>query len=271
MRTTAPRTIPLTPADLEEGWRRTGLSAGMDVIVHASLSRFGHVEGGAGAVVESLRRVLGASGTLVVPTFTWQVTDPEPDHVGVPDARVRERRAAVPTFHAGLPTTSMGAISDAVRALPDSVRGSHPQASLTAVGARAAEIVDRQPLGFALGRTSPFGRLHDLGAAVLLAGVGHDRNTFLHYVETLTPAPRLKVRRFPYVIDGERVWVEAPDVGNDNGRHFPTVGREFEEHAGIEEVRVGSATCRLLPVPALVEFAVPRLTELLAADAATAG
>ncbi|MGW6054143.1 aminoglycoside N(3)-acetyltransferase [Streptomyces sp. NPDC055189] len=266
MRTTP--TSPLTPADLADGWRKAGLEEGMDVIVHSSLSSLGPVDGGAATVVDSLRSVLGPTGTLAVPTFTWQVTDPDPDHVGVPTTDVTTRRAAVPAFHADLDTTSMGAIPDTVRALTESIRSTHPQASVTAIGARAAEIAAHQPLGFALGPGSPFGRLHDLGGYILLVGVGHDRNTFLHHVETLTPSPRLKVRRFPYAINGERVWVETLDVGNDNGRHFPTVGREFEEQAGTPETIVGNAPCRLIPIQPLVAFAVPRLTELLAADAA---
>nr|WP_233416134.1 AAC(3) family N-acetyltransferase [Streptomyces sp. N35] len=136
---------------------------------------------------------------------------------------------------------------------------------------RAHEIVRDQSLGFAVGRTSPFGRLHDLGGHILLVGVGHDRNTFLHYAESLTPAPRLKVRRFPMAVDGERVWVETTDVGNDNGRFFPQVGAEFEAHAGIAPVTVGAAECRLLPVADLVPFAAGRLAELLADAAQTEG
>lgn len=266
MRTTEPRTGGLTSTDLVEGWRRTGVREGMSVIVHSSLSSIGRVDGGAATVIDSLRTVLGPAGTLVTPAFTWQVTDPDHGHTGVPDAAVIERRAAVPTFRPDLPSTGMGAVPELLRTLPGSVRSSHPQASVAAVGARAADIVHRQTLGFAIGRTSPFGRLHDLGGHILLVGVGHDRNTFLHYAESLTPGPRLKVRRFPLDVDGERAWVETLDVGNDNGRHFPVVGREFEERAGIEEVLVGSAPCRLIPVRPLVAFAVRRLTELLDAD-----
>ncbi|MGI5488822.1 aminoglycoside N(3)-acetyltransferase [Microtetraspora malaysiensis] len=266
MTTTKPRTGGLTAAELVEGWCRVGVEEGMALIVHSSLSSLGHVEGGAATVVESLRTAVGPTGTIVMPAFTWQVTDPDPAHVGIPGAAVRERRAAVPIFDVDLPS-SMGAIPEALRSLPDSVRSPHPQASVAAVGADAATIVSRQALGFAVGRTSPFGHLHDIGGYILLVGVGHNRNTFLHYAETLTPHPRLKVRRFPMDIDGERVWLETLDVGNDNDTHFPTVGHEFEEHAGILEVMVGDAPCRLIPVQPFVSFAVPRLTELLALDA----
>ncbi len=254
----------LTSDDLVEGWRKAGLDEGMQVIVHASLSSLGTVEGGAAAVAESLRSVLGPTGTLVTPAFTWQVTDPCPERTGAPDAETAALRAAVPLFHQDLVTTEMGAVAEVVRALPGALRSRHPQASVAAIGHRAAEIVHEQSLGFAIGRTSPFGRLHDLGGHIFLVGVGHNRNTFLHYAETLTPAPRLKLRRFPMAVDGERVWVETTDVGNDNGRFFPQVGAEFEEYAGITPVEVGAAECRLLPVADLVPFAARRLAELLA-------
>lgn len=218
-------------------------------------------------MVASLREAVGPAGTVAVPAFTWEVADPDPEHVGVPDAAVAARRAAVPLFHPGLPVTrALGAVPEALRVLPDSLRSAHPQASVAAIGARAAEITAGQSLGFALGRTSPFGCLHDLGAHILLIGVGHNRNSFLHYVESLTPRPRLRVRRFPMLVAGERVWIETPEVGNDNDTYFPVVGAEFERHAGIPEVKVGGAVCRLLPVPALVDFAVPRLQRLLDGD-----
>ncbi len=257
-----PRNEPLTAGALRDGWQRLGVRPGMNLIVHSSLSSLGHVEGGADTVIESLTAAVGPDGTVVTPAFTRQVTDPDPLHPRIPTPAIRERRAAVPLFHTDLPS-SMGAIPEALRRRPESLRSPHPQASVAAVGAHAAEIVAHQPLGFALGRTSPFGRLHDLGAYILLIGVGHDRNSFLHHAETLTPCPRLKVRRFPHLVNGERVWIETLDVGNDNDTFFPIVGKEFEAKAGIAEAQVGAAACRLLPTTAFVPFAVQRLTELL--------
>ncbi|MEV7524302.1 AAC(3) family N-acetyltransferase [Streptomyces sp. NPDC091371] len=254
----------LRMADLVAGWREAGVEEGMALMVHASLSSLGRVEGGAAAVVASLREAVGPDGTVAVPAFTWEVADPDPEHVGTPGPEVAARRAAVPLFHPDMPVTrALGAVPEALRSLPGTLRSAHPQASVAAVGARAAEVTAAQSLGFALGRTSPFGRLHDLGAHILLIGVGHNRNSFLHYVESLAPRPRLRLRRFPMEVAGERVWIETPDVGNDNDTHFPTVGAEFERHAGIPEAKVGGAACRLLPVSALVDFAVPRLQELV--------
>ena len=47
-----------------------GFEPGDRVMVHSSLSSMGHVEGGAGTVVQAFLDVLGPEGTLMVPTFT---------------------------------------------------------------------------------------------------------------------------------------------------------------------------------------------------------
>lgn len=158
----------------------------------------------------------------------------------------------------------MGAIAEAVLTQPDAVLSPHPQVPVAAFGLRVDEIVAEQPLAFALGPDSPFGKLYDLDGHILLIGVGHNRNSFLHHAETLVPQRRLKVRRFEMIVDGARVQCEEPDVANDNDTLFPVVGHDFEESFGIQPVRVGSAECRLLPARPFVDFAVRRLSELLA-------
>ena len=220
------------------------------------------MSGGAGTVVDSLLAAVGSGGTVAMPAFTPQVADPAPGTVGVPDTSTRGLRDAVPLFHPDMPS-EMGAIAEAFRKLPGSVRSAHPQVSVSAHGRHADHVVTPHPLEFAVGRHSPFGRLHDLGAHILLVGVGHNRNTFLHHAETLSPARRLKIRRFPQMVDGERVWVEAFDVADDNGRLFPGIGEEFERRSGTRIIRIGKATCRLIPVQPFVNFATNRFDQLL--------
>lgn len=103
------------------GWRRTGIEAGMHLIVHSALSSLGHVDGGSATVLTSLQAAVGSHGTLVVPAFTPQVTDPHPEVRGVPSADVRMRREQVPLFTPDLPS-SMGAISEQLRLTPGAVR-----------------------------------------------------------------------------------------------------------------------------------------------------
>jgi aminoglycoside 3-N-acetyltransferase len=240
-----------------------GLPEGAIVIVHSSLSAFGDVDGGAQAVVAAVRQCVGTRGTIVVPTFTPQVADPCP-LADMSDAScVDNARANVPLYHDGLPTP-MGAVANAILADPHRLRGHHPQASVAAVGAHAREITAEQPLLYALGKHSPFERMYRLGAYILLLGVGHNRNSFLHYAESLVPQHRRKTRRFPYVIHGERVWVETPDVGDDNGTYFPRVGAEAQAEGLVRTAVVGQATCQLMQSVPFVDFAKDRFATWLA-------
>ncbi|MFJ9455349.1 aminoglycoside N(3)-acetyltransferase [Kitasatospora sp. NPDC101447] len=259
---TAPPTEPLNATALQGEFESLGVRPGSVLMVHSSLSAFGRVDGGADAVVQALRAAVGRNGTIVVPAYTRQVADPHPDRYAFDDPRTAAARAAVPTFHDALPT-AMGAIPSAVLAHPDRVRSRHPQASLAALGADARTICAEQPLGYALGNGSPFARIHQLGGSILLLGVGHNRNSFLHHAESLVPTHRKKLRRFPYLVDGERVWLETPDVGDDNDTYFPLIGEEFAA-LGLSRSRViGSAVCQLVPAVGFVDYARRRLSQLL--------
>ncbi|MFF3981160.1 aminoglycoside N(3)-acetyltransferase [Streptomyces sp. NPDC001828] len=261
-------TPPLNQARLRDEFRAIGLREGATVIVHASLSAFGRIDGGAHAVVNALLDCLTPTGTLVVPTFTPEISDPHPRSFDPNDLKVAEAREQVPLFHEHTPT-SMGAIPSAVLSRPERLRGAHPQTSVAAIGPHAHAITHHQPLAYALGDRSPFDTLHDLDADILLLGVGHNRNSFLHYAESHVPHHRRKLRRFPYRLDGRRLWLEAPDVGDDNGTHFPRIGEEFTAMGGVHMRTIGHASCQLMNSRALAQFATGRLTELLPAPATT--
>ncbi|MCE7980447.1 MAG: hypothetical protein DYG89_04590 [Caldilinea sp. CFX5] len=87
---------------------RLGLGAGQIVFVHSSLSSLGHVQGGAATVVDAFLAVLGVTGTLVVPTFTFA-----------------HGRAEEPIFDPYHDRSEMGAITEAVRTRPGARRSCH--------------------------------------------------------------------------------------------------------------------------------------------------
>src|SRR5450755_2741871 len=67
---------PLTRVELAAGIRALGAEDGDTLLVHASLASFGFVIGGAQAVVQALFDVVGPTGTIVVPAFTADNSDP---------------------------------------------------------------------------------------------------------------------------------------------------------------------------------------------------
>ena len=253
-----------TVATLAADLRALGLAQSGVVMVHSSLARLGYVLGGAQTVIHALMRALGPEGTLIMPTFSPEVSDPATwSKARIPKDRLEEARHAAPGFDPQITPTSMGAIPEALRTWPGALRSPHPQVSVTALGRAANVITNEHPLDWAQGPGSPFEKLVTLNAQVLLLGVGFNRATLLHYAEALLPRGRRKTRLVP--IDGPagREWVKAPDSGDDLGVHFPALGAAFVAAGEAQTGQVGEAPSILASAPTLVSFAREYLADAL--------
>lgn len=259
----------LTRESVAADLRALGLEPGGVVLVHAAMGSLGWVCGGATAVVQALLDVLGADGTLVVPTFTSDNRDPsrwrEP---AVPEAWWPAVREALPAFDPTIsPGHRMGAISEQVRTWPGAVRSTHPQTSFAAVGPAARRVVDGHALDCHLGEQSPLARLEELGADVLLLGVGWARCTAFHLAEYRQPDPPRRTYSCVVTTPGTgsgsgRGWVSFEDVDLHDD-DFARLGEDFEAaHGGGAEPagalatgRVGGGECRRFPLADAVRFA----------------
>ncbi|MGH2543953.1 MAG: aminoglycoside N(3)-acetyltransferase [Ardenticatenaceae bacterium] len=250
---------PVTVSSLVRDLRALGLETGMTVLVHSSLSSLGWVCGGPVAVVQALEEVLGPAGTLVMPTHSTDLSDPEPwHHPSVPPSWWEVIRHETPAYDPELtPTRRMGVIVECFRGQAGVRRSAHPQVSFAAWGARAAGIVEGHSLAFGLGEESPLARLYDVGAWVLLLGVGHANNTSLHLAEYRAdyPAKAFTTSYAPVMESGTRRWVAFRDIETSTD-DFVAIGDAFEETGTARTGAVGYATARLMPQPALVDFAV---------------
>ena len=267
-RTPSPRTRASLAGDL----RTLGLEAGTTLLVHASLGAIGWVVGGGPCVVQALLDALGPDGTLVMPAFSPEVSDPADwEDPRIPEAWLDEVRAHLPTFDPALTPTGMGRIAETFRTWPGVRRSDHPQDSFCALGRRAEAVLAHQPLAWSLGDDSPMGRMHELDARILLLGVGHERNSSLHFAEIRSPHRRVQTRRYPLQRGGAIVWRDVPDVGFDHGRFFPALGADFEKTGHLRVGLVGSAKSRLMSLRDLVDFAVPWFDRALSAPAGKDG
>ena len=250
---TAPHTVSSLAADL----RALGLAPGDVVLLHCALRRIGFVAGGPHAVVRAVLDVLGAGGTLVVPTHTPDNTDPADwRHPPVPPAWWPVIREQTPGFDPAVtPSRWMGVVAETVRTWPGAVRSDHPQVSFAALGAHAPGVVRDHRLDDALGEHSPLGAVHRLGGKVLLLGCGHDSNTSLHLAEYRQPSPpRDRTGSSVRQPDGTSRWTTWTDVVTDED-DFPELGAAYEATGGARLGRVGDAAARLMSQRDLVAFA----------------
>lgn len=207
-----------------------GLSAGDTVLLHSSLSSFGHVEGGAPTVVAALLEVVTPSGTLIAPTFSRYLLDePVWDRENTPSL--------------------MGKISETIRTWPGALRSNHAGHPYAAIGAQA-ETICRRPYRTGFGVDTPLQTLVDENAWILLMGVPYHNCTLFHLFEAASNLPywELEERKGTIIIDGVRdengsAWEyrRAEGLSND----FIPLGLELESRGLVSRCTVGNSEQRL--------------------------
>lgn len=249
---------PVTVSSLVDDLDSLGVEAGDTLLVHASLSALGWVNGGAPAVIDALQSVLTAEGTLVMPTHTTQYSDPATwEAPPVPEGWVEEIRETRPPYRPAItPTRGMGAVAECFRSYPGVVRSRHPEFSFAAWGEAADAITADHAFDAGLGEDSPLAAVYGHDGRVLLLGVGHDRNTSLHLAEHRADLDQAVYRNaVPVRTDDGIETIEYDDPATDSA-DFATLGTAFEAEIGLTEGRVGAATAKLVDQRALVGFGV---------------
>lgn len=250
---------PVTQDSLSRDLTDLGITPGMVLLVHSSLSSLGWVCGGAVTVILALESVLRPYGTLVMPTHSGDLSDPSGWRAPpVPESWWDQIRQTMPAFDPDLtPTRRVGVIPEAFRKQPDVIRSNHPQVSFAAWGADAFAVVQDHGLEFSLGEKSPLARLYDRESWILLLGVGHQRNTAMHLAEIRAKYPKKQetLCGSPVLVDGHRRWKQYRDLDYDES-DFPAIGRDYsrDHHAVFKTGTVGYAKADLIPFQLLVDY-----------------
>jgi aminoglycoside 3-N-acetyltransferase len=217
---------------------------GNHLVVHASLSSFGHVEGGAAALCAALLETVSESGTIVMPAFTCTETlSSSPGTLAAP------RTIA---FHPDLPVSrEVGVVAEVFRRLPGVLRSNHPTHSFIAWGRQAREVLstqrDNNPLG-------PLKKLNVMQGQILLLGTLLDAVTAIHLAEERLGAPHLS-RRTALRVNAagydERVVLEnVPGCS----AAFVKLDEQLDP-AKVRSVPLERGTARKIPIRYLVNLA----------------
>ena len=256
---------PITIESLKADFKDLGVSPGMVLLLHSSLSSIGWIIGGPVAVIQALEIVLGPDGTLVMPTHSGDLSDPRDwNNPPVPEKWKETIRQNMPAFEPDLtPTRGMGRIPETFRKKNGVLRSYHPHDSFAASGKEAEFVTSNHSLDFGLGEKSPLARIYDLDGWVLLLGVGFDNNTSLHLAEFRADFPSKKIveQAGPIIKNGERSWIPIKSM-EDNTDDFMKIGKAYRKSGGrIKTGKIGNAQAELLPQRDLVDFASRWMSE----------
>jgi aminoglycoside 3-N-acetyltransferase len=232
----------VTRQDIVHGLHALGLQPGDSVLAHSSLSSFGHVEGGADAVIDALIETVGPQGTVLVPTLTGS----------------EELCAENPPLYDPAATPCWtGRIPETFRQRAQAVRSLHPTHSVAAIGARALELTAGHEFSVTpCGPDSPYGRLAQIGGYVLLLGVAHHSNTTFHLAEELAGVPYhmqpgLVAARI--VEDGQPRAIHLMIHRYGAARNFARMEPLFRERGIQRDAWIGDAHVRLVDAGRMVE------------------
>jgi aminoglycoside 3-N-acetyltransferase len=253
---------PVTPPDIRRALATLGLTPGETLMLHVSLSRVGWIVGGARTVLETLTDHLGPQGLLAMPAHSVALSDPAGwENPPVPESWVPVIRDYMPPYDPDWSSARrLGETVELFRRLPGTLRSAHPHFSLAARGAGAEALTANHAIDHAMGGKSPYGRLYEADASILLFGVGFDNCTLLHLTEYRAewPGKAEETARAPVRRQGEHtVWQEYRDIPFD-ADDFSQIGRAFEEQkpGELRRTPLGIGELMLVKTRTLVDFAV---------------
>lgn len=143
-----------------------GLRPGDTVLLHSSMKKIGPVEGGAEAVLDALQAYF-TPGLLVLPALNWETIHLKP-----------------PAYDVCKTESMVGVLSELFRKRPGVHRSLNPTHSVCAFGEDAPSFVEGGDLdGTPLGPRSPWHKLVERDAFILMAGCDLTSCTLIHGVE----------------------------------------------------------------------------------------
>lgn len=167
--------------DLTAGFRKLELDKDSPILVHASLSKFGEIRGGAESLLGAL---LNNFQTVVMPAFTFKtmlVPEEGPENNAVVYGSSHDNNRMTEFFSKDLEVDPLiGDLAQCLRKHPKALRSNHPILSFS--GINAEEILKIQSI------ESPFEPIRSMSennGTVLLLGVDHTVNTAIHLAEQL--------------------------------------------------------------------------------------
>jgi aminoglycoside 3-N-acetyltransferase len=157
--------------DLHRSFEKLGIVVGDVLFFHSSYNHFVGFDGKPSDVIAALQAAVGDTGSLMAPTLSF-------DGLAVAYA---ESKAV---FDVRRSPSKTGLLTELLRRSPNVVRSVHPTHSVVVSGRRAERLAaEHYQAKTPCGRSSPYFRLLDENAKILLLGCDIEPLTFFHTIE----------------------------------------------------------------------------------------
>lgn len=228
--------------DLKEQLRVMGVTGEETILIHSSMKAIGEVDRGADTVLDAWIEYF-KEGLLLLPTHTWKTVNEDN-----------------PVYNPAATPSCVGLLTNMFLKRDGVIRSLHPTHSMAGIGKNAYEYLKGEEYNNT--PCTPGGcydRLRSCNGKILLVGVGHERNTFIHSVEEVLNVPhRLSDKPMQLRIamqDGSYKDVYMRKHYNAGQPHisedFVKLNDAFIECGAVKKVKFGNADCLLCDAKAI--------------------
>ena len=208
------------------------------VLMHTSLRAVGEFEGRGEGLLDALIEYFTENGGLFcVPTHTWN--------------KLCGGKGEL-TLDMNCTKTCIGTFPDIAAASTKGVRTSHPTHSMVVFGddAKVKEfIAGEENIDTSTHPDGCYGKLYKYGGYVLLVGVAHANNTYIHSVEEMLDIPeRISEKHVDVTVKLRNGTVVPKKLRHHIGfisKQFPKFEPAFRHHGCIVDGYVGNAVTQL--------------------------
>ena len=205
------------------------------VLVHSSLRLVGDIEGGGKTLLDALiEHCTAEGGLLCIPTHTWGFL----------------RREI--TLDMTAAEACLGALSSIALADGRGIRSENPTHSMVVFGNRTRALKFIENELFVSSGTAPescYGKIFREGGQILLVGVSHSRNTYLHCAEEMIDMPNrlsaepreVNIKRSSGEIVTRKIHTHRTDYTSDVSLRFTKYEMPFRYHGAICDGFLGDA------------------------------
>tara|TARA_B110000003_G_scaffold199456_1_gene198130 strand:- start:1030 stop:1794 length:765 start_codon:yes stop_codon:yes gene_type:complete len=170
---------------IAEIFKKCGVSKGDSIFLHADALVTSELKGKnidekISVLFDGILELLGKSGTLIVPTFTYSATKGEP-------------------FDVDKTPSVVGILTEHFRKRLDVSRSLNPIFSVASTGAMAKNF-ENSSVSDCFGKKSSFGLIHKMNTWIFTLGCSFDRITFIHFIDQVEKVDFRYFKSFPALI-----------------------------------------------------------------------
>ncbi len=233
-----------TKEQLKEQLKAMGLKETDAIMVHSSMKAMGDVEGGAETVLDAFIEYF-SKGLFMVPTHTW-----------------KQMSAEHSLFDPKTEPSCVGLLTNLILKRKGVHRSLHPTHSIAAIGAEAEEYVKgEENVQTPCAPGGCWDRLRKVHGKILLIGVTHARNTFIHSVEEVYDVPeRFTAQPAAFQVKMPDGRIKEVPMYRHYNVHQAHISEDFDKMSegyfvtgAAQKVKLGDADCILCDAEKIFE------------------